>query len=115
MGAVIEEDISEASLLIGVKQIPIDTLLPNKTYAFFSHTIKAQEDNMPLLDAMLEKVSHYLVAVLQQRCVEAVHYGLTATESTLWPQNCLTPCWKRSAITLWQFYSNVRLRQFSLV
>ena len=58
MGAVIQEDISEASLLIGVKQIPIDTLLPNKTYAFFSHTIKAQEDNMPLLDALLEKVSH---------------------------------------------------------
>ena len=56
-GAVIQEDISEASLLIGVKQIPIDTLLPNKTYAFFSHTIKAQEDNMALLDAILEKVT----------------------------------------------------------
>ncbi|KAK7102549.1 alpha-aminoadipic semialdehyde synthase, mitochondrial-like [Littorina saxatilis] len=55
MGAVIQEDISEASFIIGVKQIPIDTLLPDKTYAFFSHTIKAQEDNMPLLDAILEK------------------------------------------------------------
>ncbi|KAK7113376.1 hypothetical protein V1264_012675 [Littorina saxatilis] len=54
-GAVIQEDISEASLILGVKQVPIDTLLPNKTYAFFSHTIKAQEDNMPLLDAILEK------------------------------------------------------------
>ena len=30
-------------------------LIPDKTYAFFSHTIKAQEANMPLLDAMLEK------------------------------------------------------------
>jgi alpha-aminoadipic semialdehyde synthase len=30
-------------------------LLPEKTYFFFSHTIKAQEYNMPLLDAMLQK------------------------------------------------------------
>ncbi|KAK7495551.1 hypothetical protein BaRGS_00013249, partial [Batillaria attramentaria] len=54
-GAIIQEDISEASLVIGVKQIPIDNLDPETTYAFFSHTIKAQEANMPLLDAILEK------------------------------------------------------------
>ena len=54
-GAVIQEDLSEASLILGVKQIPIDLLLPNKSYSFFSHTIKAQEANMPLLDALLEK------------------------------------------------------------
>lgn len=56
-GAIIQEDIGEAPVIVGVKQIPIDFLLPNKTYCFFSHTIKAQEANMPLLDAMLEKVS----------------------------------------------------------
>ena len=56
-GAVITEDLSPASLIIGVKAVPIDLLIPNKTYAFFSHTIKAQEANMPLLDAMLEKVT----------------------------------------------------------
>ncbi|XP_027057225.1 alpha-aminoadipic semialdehyde synthase, mitochondrial-like isoform X1 [Pocillopora damicornis] len=54
-GAVITEDLSPASLIIGVKAVPIDLLIPDKTYAFFSHTIKAQEANMPLLDAMLEK------------------------------------------------------------
>jgi alpha-aminoadipic semialdehyde synthase len=53
---VIQEDMSEASLVIGVKAVPIDLLIPDKTYAFFSHTIKAQEANMPLLDAILEKV-----------------------------------------------------------
>lgn len=55
VGAVIQEDMSEASLVIGVKAVPIDLLIPDKTYAFFSHTIKAQEANMPLLDAILEK------------------------------------------------------------
>ncbi|XP_054153876.1 alpha-aminoadipic semialdehyde synthase, mitochondrial-like [Oppia nitens] len=54
-GAVIQEDISEAPVVIGVKQVPIDSLLPNKTYAFFSHTIKAQEANMSLLDAILDR------------------------------------------------------------
>ncbi|KAL0272229.1 UNVERIFIED_CONTAM: hypothetical protein PYX00_005289 [Menopon gallinae] len=54
-GAIIREDISEASVIFGVKQVPIDQLLPEKTYCFFSHTIKAQEANMPLLDAILAK------------------------------------------------------------
>ena len=36
--------------------MPIDHLLADKTYIFFSHTIKAQPENMPLLDAMLDKV-----------------------------------------------------------
>lgn len=55
-GAIISEDLTAASLIIGVKSVPVDLLIPNKTYAFFSHTIKAQEANMPLLDTMLEKV-----------------------------------------------------------
>jgi len=59
-GALIQEDLSDASLILGVKQVPVDFLLPNKTYAFFSHTIKAQEANMQLLDAMLEKVLAFL-------------------------------------------------------
>lgn len=54
-GAIIQEDISEAPVIIGVKQVPIDSLYPNKTYAFFSHTIKAQEANMPMLDAILDR------------------------------------------------------------
>lgn len=54
-GAISKEDISDAPVIIGVKQVPVDSLLPNKTYAFFSHTIKAQEANMALLDACLDR------------------------------------------------------------
>ncbi|CAH8616588.1 unnamed protein product [Dicrocoelium dendriticum] len=60
VGAHISEDLSPASLILGVKR-PTDLgpkdILPNKTYAFFTHTIKAQPENMPLLDALLERVS----------------------------------------------------------
>lgn len=54
-GAEAREDISESPVILGVKQVDINELLPEKTYCFFSHTIKAQDANMPLLDAVLEK------------------------------------------------------------
>ncbi|NWU95562.1 AASS protein, partial [Upupa epops] len=54
-GGIIQEDISEASLIVGVKRPPEDKLIPRKNYAFFSHTIKAQEANMPLLDEILRQ------------------------------------------------------------
>ena len=54
-GAVVSEDVSGADLIIGVKQVPVDQLYNDKTYLFFSHTIKAQEANMPILDACLDR------------------------------------------------------------
>jgi hypothetical protein len=39
-GAFIQEDMSEASVIFGVKQVPIDSLQRDKTFCFFSHTIK---------------------------------------------------------------------------
>uniref|UniRef100_A0A8D0GQF9 Alpha-aminoadipic semialdehyde synthase, mitochondrial n=1 Tax=Sphenodon punctatus TaxID=8508 RepID=A0A8D0GQF9_SPHPU len=54
-GGILQEDISEASLIMGVKRPPEDKLIPRKNYAFFSHTIKAQEANMSLLDEILRK------------------------------------------------------------
>ncbi|CAI5448094.1 unnamed protein product [Caenorhabditis angaria] len=54
-GAIVREDLSEASVIMSVKSVPIDQLIPNKTYAFFSHTIKAQQDNMAMLDTILQR------------------------------------------------------------
>lgn len=42
-------------MIFGVKEVPIENLMENKTYFMFSHTIKAQSYNMPLLDKFLEK------------------------------------------------------------
>lgn len=55
-GGILQEDISEACLILGVKRPPEEKLMPKKTYAFFSHTIKAQEANMGLLDEILKQV-----------------------------------------------------------
>ena len=43
------EDINEADLIFGIKEIPVDALSPGKAYVFFSHTYKAQPHNMPML------------------------------------------------------------------
>ncbi len=52
-GASIKEELS-SSLVFAVKEIPINFLEPKKTYVFFSHTIKGQEHNMPMLKKMME-------------------------------------------------------------
>jgi len=54
-GAEIVEDISPASTVIAVKEIPDELLVEDKTYLFFSHTIKAQQKNMDMLDSILKK------------------------------------------------------------
>ena len=41
-GAVLQEDLTEASVILAVKEVPIAVLIPNRTYCFFSHTKKAQ-------------------------------------------------------------------------
>ncbi len=50
----IVEDISVCDILLGVKEVPIDQLIPSKHYFFFSHTIKEQPYNKKLLQAVLE-------------------------------------------------------------
>jgi saccharopine dehydrogenase (NAD+, L-lysine-forming) len=54
-GIEVVEDISQADCLFGVKEVPVDQLIPGKTYFFFSHTIKRQIKNRRLLKAILEK------------------------------------------------------------
>ena len=54
-GFEVLEDVSHAGVMIGVKEVPIENLIPNKKYFYFSHTIKKQPYNRKLLLAMLEK------------------------------------------------------------
>ncbi len=49
------DDISDCDVMLGVKEVPIDALIPNKKYFFFSHTIKKQPYNRDLLNAVLDK------------------------------------------------------------
>ena len=53
-GARIEEDLSPCSIVYAVKEIPVHFLEKDKVYIFFSHTIKGQPQNMPMLKKMMD-------------------------------------------------------------
>jgi alanine dehydrogenase len=55
LGIEVATDMTDCDVLFGVKEVPVDALIPNKKYFFFSHTIKFQPYNRKLLQAMLEK------------------------------------------------------------
>jgi saccharopine dehydrogenase (NAD+, L-lysine-forming) len=53
-GAVVQEDISACPVVFAVKEMPLGFFEPGRTYIFFSHTIKGQPHNMPMLKKMLD-------------------------------------------------------------
>lgn len=54
-GIEVTENLNDCDVLLGVKEVPPDDLIPAKTYLFFSHTIKKQEYNRLLLQTILKK------------------------------------------------------------
>ncbi len=55
LGIEVSNDVSDCDVLLGVKEVPVENLIPNKKYFYFSHTIKKQPYNRKLLKAMLER------------------------------------------------------------
>lgn len=55
VGAIVQEDLSEADLILCIKEVYPDQLIDNKVYLVFAHVIKGQTDNMPVLQALLDR------------------------------------------------------------
>ena len=55
LGLEVRDDLSACDILMGVKEVPVDQLIPGKTYLFFSHTVKKQPANRQLLREVLKK------------------------------------------------------------
>lgn len=55
LGIEVKEEISDCDILMGIKEVAIDRLIPEKTYLFFSHTIKKQPYNKKMLQEILKK------------------------------------------------------------
>jgi alanine dehydrogenase len=54
-GATLADDLSPCDVIFAVKEIPVGSILPDKIYVFFSHVIKGQAANMPMLAALRER------------------------------------------------------------
>ena len=53
-GIKLTTDLTDCDVILGVKEVPLELLIPNKKYFFFSHTIKKQPYNRNLLRRILE-------------------------------------------------------------
>lgn len=65
-GVEVKDDLSDCDILLGIKEVPAEKLIPGKTYLFFSHTKKKQPHNQPLLRAILDKQ----ITLVDYECLE---------------------------------------------
>lgn len=65
-GVEVTGDVSSADILMGIKEVPVSKLVPDKTYLFFSHTKKKQPHNRGLMRAILEKN----IRLIDYECLE---------------------------------------------
>ncbi|MCC6722419.1 MAG: alanine dehydrogenase [Bacteroidia bacterium] len=65
LGIEVSENLSECDILLGIKEVPHEKLLPDKTYMFFSHTIKKQEHNRN----MLKKIIANKIRLIDYECL----------------------------------------------
>ncbi len=65
-GIEVTDDLADCDFLLGIKEVPVDMLIPNKTYLFFSHTKKKQQYNQKLMHAMIDKN----ITLIDYECLE---------------------------------------------
>jgi alpha-aminoadipic semialdehyde synthase len=53
-GAVLTTSLEDANIILGVKEIPVELIAPGAAYLFFSHVIKGQAVNMPMLQRLMD-------------------------------------------------------------
>ncbi len=89
-GAIVQEDLSECNVIFAVKEIPKELFEQYKTYVFFSHTIKGQQYNMPMLKTMMQQ---HCTLIDYEKIVDennrrliffGRHAGIAGMVDTLW-------------------------------
>ena len=65
-GVTLQEDLSNCDILLGIKELPVHMLIPDKTYLFFSHTKKKQPYNQKLMHALID--NH--ITMIDYECLE---------------------------------------------
>jgi alpha-aminoadipic semialdehyde synthase len=90
VGASVNQDLNEANIIFAIKEIPVKLLEQNKVYIFFSHTIKGQKGNMPMLERIL-KLNITLIdyeKIVNEKGFRLIFFGnfagLAGMNQTLW-------------------------------
>lgn len=89
-GAFIDEELKDCSVILGIKEMPQEFFQAKKTYVFFSHTIKGQSYNMPMLKKLIDLKCNLIdyeriVNTYGKRLIFFGHFaGLAGMIDTLW-------------------------------
>lgn len=67
-GVTVQEDMRACDVLMGIKEVPADMLIPGKTYLFFSHTKKLQSYNQQLFKTIMDKK----ITLIDYECLEHI-------------------------------------------
>src|SRR5882724_3910564 len=65
-GVEVKEDMNDCDILLGIKEVPMQDLIPEKKYLFFSHTRKRQLYNQQLFRSMIDKK----ITLIDYECME---------------------------------------------
>lgn len=65
-GIETSDDLRQADILLGIKEVPADKLIPDKTYLFFSHTKKMQTNNQAMFRSIIDKK----ITLIDYECLE---------------------------------------------
>jgi len=90
VGARVSDDLDDADLIIAVKEIPKELIAQGKAYIFFSHTIKGQDYNMPLLRTLMDRGATLMdyERVVDENNVRLIAFGrfagIAGMVETLW-------------------------------
>lgn len=90
LGIPVVKSLKDCDIILGIKEFPVQDLIPDKTYYFFSHTVKKQKHNRRLLQAILEK----RIRLIDYECLTDMHgkrmiafgrfAGIVGTYNALW-------------------------------
>lgn len=89
-GCNIVSDLDDQKIIFGIKEVPLSRIAKDKTYVIFSHVIKGQPHNMPMLRKMMENNCNLIdyeciVDDNNKRLIFFGRYaGLAGTINSLW-------------------------------
>src|SRR6185369_1377255 len=65
-GVEVREQMDDCDILLGIKEVPYNKLIPGKTYLYFSHTKKLQEHNRQMFRTIIDKG----ITLIDYECLE---------------------------------------------
>lgn len=127
-GIPVSDDLSSCDVLFGIKEIPPQFLLENKTYLFFSHTTKKQPHNRAMLqmaaskgitlidyECMTDSAGNRLVAFGRYAGIVGAYNGIRAF-GLRYGLFKLRPAWMTSGLVeLHEEYKKVKLPNIKII